>query len=264
MGSTPNSPSPSDRMIWPAAFLLSLLAAGQIIAAEITVFAAASLTDSLKEIGAAYEKATGDKVRFNFAASNVLAMQIQAGAPADIFFSADGVRMDALDVAGLIEKDTRIILLENTLVIITATNGIRISRPEDIGQASVKRISIGDTRAVPAGIYAKSWLETAGLWKSVESRIVPAENVRAAMAVVEAGNAEAGIVYKTDAAISKKVTVALEIPAAQSPKITYPAAVVRGSRNPVAARAFLTHLAGKSAAATFAKFGFQLPILTEP
>jgi molybdate transport system substrate-binding protein len=242
----------------PLYILLSLLAVGPLTAAEITVFAAASLTDSLKEIAKGYEKTSGDTVRFNFAASNTLAQQIQAGAPADVFFSADEAKMDSLDAAGLIAKETRKDLLGNSLVIITPPEGVKISKPADLTQPAIKHLSLGDPKAVPAGVYAKAWLEKAGLWKSVEARVVPAENVRAAMAVVESGNAEAGIVYKTDAAISKKITVALEIPSAEGPKITYPAAVVKDSRNADAARKFLTYLAEKTADETFAKFGFSV------
>lgn len=242
----------------PFLTLLAFLSAGQLFAAELTVFAAASLTDSLKQIGAEYEKATGDKVRFNFAASNVLAQQIQAGAPADIFFSADEAKMDSLDKAGLILQDTRKNLLGNTLVIITPQDGLALSEPEDLAKPEIKHLSLGDPKAVPAGVYAKEWLEKINLWKSIEAKIVPAENVRAAMAVVESGNAEAGIVYKTDAAISKKVTVALEIPVTGGPKIIYPAAVVKDSRNAEAARKLLDFLADKKADETFAKFGFSV------
>ncbi|GAA5119643.1 molybdate ABC transporter substrate-binding protein [Luteolibacter yonseiensis] len=242
----------------PLSILLSLFLACQLTAAEITVFAAASLTDSLKEIAAGYEKATGDKVRFNFAASNTLAQQIQAGAPADIFFSADEAKMNALDAAGLVMKDTRKDLLGNSLVIITPEPGVKISAPEDLLKGDIRRLSLGDPKAVPAGVYAKEWLEKAGLWKKLEPKVAPAENVRAAMAVVESGNAEAGIVYKTDAAISKKVRIALAIPATEGPKITYPAAVVKDSRQPDAARKFLVYLADKTADDTFVRFGFTV------
>ncbi len=237
---------------------LSLLAAGRLLAAEITVFAAASLTDSLKEISTAYEKTSGDKIRFNFAASNVLAQQIHAGAPADLFFSADEAKMDSLETAGLIDRETRKNLLGNTLVVITPIPGLGISKPESLLNDGIKHFSIGNPKAVPAGIYAKAWLEKVGLWEKLQPKIVPAENVRAALAVVESGNAEAGIVYKTDAAISKKVRVALQIPAADGPEIIYPAALVSDSRNKEAARKFLAHLADKQARETFVKFGFSV------
>src|SRR4051812_7210911 len=122
----------------PLFVLLSILAAGQMTAAEVTVFAAASLTDSLKEIATDYEKTSGDTVRFNFAASNTLAQQIQAGAPADIFFSADEAKMNTLDAAGLIVKDTRKDLLGNSLVIITPIPGLKISEPGDLLKEDVK------------------------------------------------------------------------------------------------------------------------------
>ncbi len=235
-----------------------LCSAARPVTAEITVFAAASLTDSLEEIAADYENATGEKIRFNFAASNTLTQQIRAGAPADIFFSADEARMDALDTAGLIVKDTRRNLLENSLVIITPKNGVKISNPDDLAKPTIRHLSLGDPKSVPAGVYAKQWLVEIGLWKSVETKIVPAENVRAAMAVVESGNAEAGIVYKTDAAISEKIIVSFEISATRGPKIIYPAAVLKDSRNMAAARKFITYLAGMQADQAFAKFGFSV------
>lgn len=236
-----------------------LLATSPLLHAEITVFAAASLTDSLKEIATSYEKATGEKVRFNFAASNTLAHQIQAGAPADIFFSADAAKMDALDAAGLIARETRKNLLGNSLVIITPADGPAIANAKDLAGPTIKHLSIGDPRAVPAGIYAKAWLEKAGLWAVLQRKIVPAESVRTALAVVESGNAQAGIVYKTDAAISKKVKIVMEIPPPETPAIIYPAAVLKDSRKAVAARKFLAHLAEKEAADTFTRFGFSTP-----
>ena len=222
------------------------------------MFAAASLTNALTEIGAAHEKATGDKVIFNFAASNTLARQIEAGAPADVFFSADEAQMDALANKGLIDKATRKALLGNTLVIVTAPDGPAIAKVADLGGPAIKRISVGNPKAVPAGVYAKKHLEKLGLWETLQPKLVPAENVRAALAVVESGNAEAGIVYKTDAAISKKVKVALEIPAAEGPKIVYPVALVAESRHAAAAKKFLARLAGKEAGVVFTKLGFTL------
>lgn len=234
-----------------------LLATVAFLHAEITVFAASSLTDSLTEIAAGYEKATGDKVRFNFAASNTLAQQIQAGAPADIFFSADEAKMDSLVAAGLIANETRKDLLGNSLVIITPLDGPAITHAKDLTSPAIKYLSLGDPRAVPAGVYAKAYLEKAGLWAALQPKVVPAESVRTALAVVESGNAEAGIVYKTDAAISKKVKVVLEIPTADTPKITYPAAMVKDSRNAGAARKFLAYLSENAATETFRKFGFS-------
>lgn len=238
--------------------LALLVMSGRLFASEVTVFAASSLTDAMKEIAAAYEKATGDKVVFNFAASNTLAQQIKAGAPADVFFSADEAKMDALEKDGLLVKGTRRDILGNSLVIITPPGGLRIGKPEDLRNAAIKHFSVGDTAAVPAGVYAKAWLEKVGLWKVLEPKLVPAENVRAALAVVESGNAEAGMVYKTDAAISKKVVIAWEIPAAEGPKIIYPAALLTDSRNQPAARKLLDYLSDEDASRSFVKFGFSL------
>lgn len=238
--------------------LFSLAAVLPVAADEIIVFAAASLTDSLKEIGAAYEKATGETVRFNFAASSTLAEQIKAGAPADLFFSADEAKMDLLAQAKLIDPATRKDLLGNSLVVITPVHGVRISEPVDLTKAAIKHLSLGDPKAVPAGVYAQAWLEKHKLWDAVQAKVVPAENVRAALAVVVSGNAEAGIVYKTDAAIAKNIQVAYQIAAEDGPKIVYPVALVSDSRHQPAARKFLAHLASEEAAKSFTKFGFTV------
>lgn len=238
------------------ALAFSLLAAGRLRAGEITVFAAASLTEALKEIAVSHEQTSGDKVRFNFAAASTLAQQIQAGAPADIFFSADEAKMNHLEKLQLIAKETRKPLLGNALVIITAPDGPAINKVADLLQPTVKRISLGDPKAVPVGVYTKRYLEKLGFWLAIEPKIARAENVRASLAVVEMGNAEAGIVYKTDAAITRKVKVVLEIPAAEGPKIVYPVAMVKDSRHADAAKKFLVFLDGREATAIFRRFGF--------
>src|ERR1051325_1828351 len=226
-------------------------------AAEIRVSAAASLTDALKEIAAAYEKQTGDKIFFNFAASSFLALQIEQGAPADIFFSADEAKMDALDQKGLIDKSTRKSLLSNALVIVVSTDkGASISTPHDLLNTKIKRIALAEPKTVPAGIYAEQFLQRQNLWGGLNSKIVPTENVRGALSAVEAGNADAAIVYKTDAATSKKVKIAFEVPAADSPAISYPIALLKDAKNAAAAKAFLKQLQSQDAAAIFRKFGF--------
>lgn len=237
--------------------LFVFLAGNGLHAAEITVFAAASLTDSLKEIGVTYEKQSSDKIVFNFSASSTLARQIEEGAPADIFFSADEARMDGLEKKGLIERGTRKSRLGNTLVIVTAADGgVALSSPQELAEPKVKRIALADPKAVPAGIYAKAWLEKIRLWPVVEPKIVPTENVRAALAAVESGNVEAGIVYKTDAGISKKVKISCEVPAKDTPDISYPIALVKESKQPEAAKRFLNYLGSKEAGDIFKKFGF--------
>ena len=233
------------------------LVAVELRAAEITVFAAASLTDSLKEIAGAYEKQSGDKVVFNFGASSTLARQIEEGAPADIFFSADEAKMDGLEKKGLILKETRKSRLSNALVIVVAAErGAAISSPKDLASDKVKRLALAETKTVPAGIYAKEFLQKQDLWGAVEDKVVPAENVRAALAAVESGNAEAGIVYRTDAAISKKVKVAYEVPRSGGPDISYPLAIVKETKQPELATHLLNYLDSKEAGKVFEKYGF--------
>src|SRR6267154_2258554 len=205
-----------------------MLAATRPHAAELTVFAAASLTDSLKEIAVAYEKQSGDKIVFNFGASSMLARQIAEGAPADIFFSAEEARMDAVESKGLIVKDTRKSRLSNVLVIVVAAKGgAAIRGPKDLATDKVKRLALAEPGIVPAGVYAKEYLQKQNLWSAVEGKVIPTENGRAALAAVEAGNVEAGMVYRTDAAISKKVKVAYEMTSADNPNISYPMAILK-------------------------------------
>ena len=227
--------------------------------AEITVFAAASLTDVLKQVAVAYQKHSTDKILFNFAATSMLARQIEEGAPADIFFSADEATMNGLDKKGLIFKDTRKSRLSNLLAIVVANEaGAVINGPQELATEKVKRLALADPKAVPAGIYAEQYLRKQKLWAAVEPKIIPTENVRGALAAVEAGNADAAIVYKTDAAISKHVKVACMIPAKDGPEISYPMAVLRGTKQGEAARKFQQFLASEEAGKIFKLFEFGL------
>jgi molybdate transport system substrate-binding protein len=228
-------------------------------AGEITVFAAASLTDSLRQAAAHYEKDSGDKIIFNFGASSTLARQIEEGAPADIFLSADEAKMDGLEKKGLIESATRKSRLGNVLVVVVAADSaLQIQSAGDLTNASIQKIALADPRAVPAGVYAKAWLEKQQLWSVIEPKVVPAENVRGALAAVEAGNVAAGVVYKTDAGISKKVKVVYEVPAADAPVISYPLALVKDSKQPEAAKKFLNYLDSAAAGDIFKQFGLTL------
>jgi molybdate transport system substrate-binding protein len=228
-------------------------------AVEITVFAAASLTDSLKAIAASYEKQSEDKIVFNFGASSTLARQIDAGAPADIFFSADEAKMDGLEKKGLIDTSTRKSRLGNTLVVVVPTDStLFIKSASDLTNASVKQIALADTRAVPAGVYAKAWLAKLRLWSLIQPKVVSTENVRSALAAVASGNVDAAVVYKTDAAISKKVRIAREILRDEGPHISYPMALVKNSQKPEAAKRFLNYLASEEAGQIFKRFGFIL------
>lgn len=226
-------------------------------AADINVFAAASLTDSLKKIAVAYEKQSEDKIVFNFGASSTLARQIEEGAPADVFFSADEARMDGLERNGRIVNGTRKSRLSNLLVIVVAADSdVVIHSATNLASAEIKRVAVADPKAVPAGVYAKAYLTKLNLWAVVEPKVIPTENVRAALAAVESGNVEAGIVYKTDAAISKKVKIAWEIPRAEGPDISYPVALVKESKQLEAAKKFLQYLDSSDATKVFEAFGF--------
>ena len=221
------------------------------------VFAAASLTDALHEIAAAYERRTGVSVVFNFGASSILARQIEQGAPADLFLSADEEKMDALAKRGLIDARTRVSVLSNTLVIVVPREGgKRIHAPRDLAATHIRSIALAEPSSVPAGIYARQWLIARGLWNAVSAKVIPTDNVRAALAAVESGNVDAAIVYKTDALISRKVRVAYAVPRADGPAISYPFAVVTEAENPEAARRLLAHLRSKAARDVFTKHGF--------
>lgn len=239
---------------------ITVLGAAGVSAAEVTVFAAASLSDALKEIAPLYTKAMGDTLRFNFGASGALARQIKEGALADVIFSADELRVDQLEKAGLLLPGTRCTVLANTLVIVVAADGgAPVKTLDDLAKADVKRIAIGEPATVPVGTYTKEYLQKTGHWKKLIDKLVPLDSVRAALAAVESGNAEAGFVYKTDALISKKVKIAIEVPLAEGPKITYPVAVLKDAKQPDAAKALVDFLAGGGAQKVFAKYGFLPP-----
>jgi len=221
----------------------------------IHVSAAASLMDALQEIARQYRQAT---IVFNFGASNLLARQIIEGAPADVFISADEASMNRLQQRGLIEPKRRRSILSNTLVIIVpADSTMRISSARDL--LSVQKLALAAPDAVPAGIYAKEYLQRLGLWEGVGPNVIPTDNVRSALAAVESGNVDAGIVYKTDALISRAVKIAYEVPRAEGPKISYPAAVIADSREKAAAQHFLDFLQSATAREIFRHFGFLLP-----
>jgi molybdate transport system substrate-binding protein len=229
----------------------------RIHAADIQVFAAASLTDALREIGLDYEKQSGDRMVINFGASSTLARQIEEGAPADIFFSADEAKMNALEKNGRLLPGTRKSRLSNSLVLVVAADSsLTLRSMADLTNAVVKRVALADPKAVPAGLYAKAHLEKLRLWPMVEPKVVPTENVRGALAAVESGNVEAAIVYKTDAGVSKRVRIAREVPPSEGPDISYPMAIVKETKQPDAARRCLAHLESDAATRVFEKFGF--------
>jgi len=221
------------------------------------VHAAASLTDALKEIGPSFEKQSGDTLRFNFGASSTLARQIEEGAPGDLFLSADEAKMDGLEKKGLLLPGTRRSLLSNRLVIIVPADAQQIPKSAaELTKPEYKKIAVAEAATVPAGIYAREYLQRLGIWDALNGKLVPTENVRGALAAVEGGNVEAGFVYKTDALVSRKVKIALEIASDEGPKISYPLAILKSSKNAGRSKSLADYLGGPEARATFLKFGF--------
>ncbi|MBA3831256.1 MAG: molybdate ABC transporter substrate-binding protein [Chthoniobacterales bacterium] len=238
---------------------VSLFLGVSVRAAQITVHAASSLADVMKEVAPAYEKQSGDKVRLNFDASSILARQIEEGAPADLFLSADEAKMDALEEKNLLAPGTRKSLLSNTLVIVVPTDSnLPIHSAADLANnGAIKKIALAQPSTVPAGIYSKEYLTKSRLWDKVSPKVIPTQNVRAALAAVESGNVEAGFVYKTDALGSRQVKIACEIPAAEGPKISYPVAALAASPDLAAAKKFLAYLESDAALAVFRRYGFS-------
>ena len=238
--------------------LAVLVPAGQDAPAEkrITVSAAVSLTDAMGAVAEAYAR-TGRGVRFNFGASNVLARQIVSGAPVDVFISADEAQMEEVAAAGLLKDGSRVPLLRNQLAVAVPSDRPRTFRSiREIADPAFKRIAIGDPAAVPAGVYAKAYLQKEGLWATVEARIVPTGSVRAALAAVESGAADAAIVYRTDVRVSPKATVAWTVAAADGPRIVYPVAIIRTTATAADAQRFVDFLRTETAGRIFERFGF--------
>jgi molybdate transport system substrate-binding protein len=234
--------------------LLSLVLPAQARAEEVMVFAAASLNDALTEAGQAFQAESGHAVRFSFGASSDLARQIKLGAPADVFFSADLAKMDELERAGLVKSADRRTLLSNQLVVIaSAGSALQVASARDL--VAVKRLALADPELVPAGIYARKWLEAEGVWAQVKPNVIPTLDVRAARSAVETRAADAAVVYKTDAAGAAKVRIALEVPREKGPAITYPVARLAGTKK-AAAGQWVEFLAGPKAKALFEKHGF--------
>jgi molybdate transport system substrate-binding protein len=227
---------------------------------EITVSAAISLKDSLDEIGQKFEAThPGVKLTFNYGASGTLQRQIEQGAPVDLFFSAAEKQMDQLQEKGLIDQATRRDIVANQLVLIAPAANQSLHGFDNLTDPSVKIVALGEAATVPAGMYAHETLEKLGLLAAVEKKAVYAKDVRAVLTYVETGNADAGIVYQSDAQGSTKVRIVATAPADSHDPIVYPAALIKGAKNPAAAQMFLKSLTGSDARAIFAKHGF-LPV----
>ncbi len=226
-------------------------------AAELHVSAAASLTDVMREIAPSYEQRTGNVLLFNFGASSTLERQIEEGAPADVFISADEEKMDRLQHRGLILKASRRDILSNTLVIIVPRDRRAKLSPADLTSDSIRNVAVAEPQSVPAGIYAKTYLRKLRVWDRITFKLVPMDNVRSVLAAVESENADAGIVYKTDALSSNAVRIAFEVPVSEGPDIEYPAAVVADSKQRAAAQQFVDQLLSPAVQQIFLKHGFR-------
>jgi molybdate transport system substrate-binding protein len=247
------------------AWLTLLLASlAQVAPADaLTVSAAVSLTEALEDVGSAYRTAGGGPVSFNIAGSNVLSRQVVSGAPVDVFISADDAQMDVVERAQLLVPGTRTPVVANQLVVIVGTKAPPITSVGGLAAEDFRRIAIGDPAAVPAGVYAKQYLDRAGLWPRLESKIVPTANVRAALAAVQNGSADAAIVYATDAKTVPNLRPAVMISGPESPRIVYPAAVIKTTRRMASATRFVEFLRGPVAQAIFERHGF-VPVTGRP
>ena len=248
-------PKPSFRVL-KLLFAFCLLSFVNVcLAGEVTVFAAASLTNVLSDLAKTYEASHNVKIKFSFAASGALAKQIEAGAPADLFISADTKWMDYLNGKAKIDKSSRVNLAGNTLVLIAPKGKgfpVRLDKEFNFADAFKGKLCTGQTESVPVGIYAKESLTKLGWWNSLKERVVGTDDVRAALDLVGRGEC-IGIVYTTDAKVSSKVETIASFPDELHTPIIYPTALVTQSGE---AKAFFDYL--KSAGKLFAKYGFKV------
>jgi len=252
------------RWAWMASLAAEMIAAGALMsparADGLIVFAAASLNNALDAINAEWRGESGKQAVISYAASSTLAKQIENGAPADLFISADRQWMDYLQQRNLIDPQTRIDLLGNRLVLIAprdsaveATIGPGFPLAHLLGEG---RLAMADPAAVPGGIYGKAALTKLGVWPTVANRIAAAENVRAALVLVARGEAPLGIVYQTDAAVETQVRIVATFPPGSVPPIVYPMALTKTARPDAAT--FAAYLRGPAAAKVFAAQGFTV------
>ena len=223
---------------------------------ELLVFAAASLTDALTEIGRAFEAQSEIGIAFSYGGSQELAQQISSGAPADLFIPAGQFPMEFLADKGMIEREA-MNLLSNKLVVVTRTNGIQIENLEQLNTDIVERIAIADPDLAPAGGYARESLTRLGLWDELQGKLVIGADVRVTLAYLESGNVDIALVYKTDARVASNVNVLDLVPSDSYTSVAYPAVVVRRSEKKAEADEFLEFLRSEAAAEIFLRHGFE-------
>lgn len=226
---------------------------------ELLVSAAASLKDSLEQIARNYESSHDRiRIRLNFGSSGMLQQQIEQGAPADLFLSAGRRQMDVLADKGLIRESHDVLANELVLILRTDLNG-GVTDAESLLASGIRHIAIGEPDTVPAGIYARQALTSLGLWDKLSFKLVYAKDVRHVLTLVETGNADAGIVYRTDAGKSDRVKLVFAFPPETYDPIVYPFGIVSQAAHPAEAEAFLAHLQSEEAMQVFRAFGFQRP-----
>ena len=225
---------------------------------ELNVCAAASLTDALGEIYDEYKKESDDLITFNFAASGTLQKQIIAGAPCDLFISASKGHMDGLADEGLIVAESRSDLLGNSLTLVAAAEKADAVKLDNLNGADVGSIAIGEPESVPAGQYAKQSLESMGVWDEVKDKLIFGKDVKQVQEYVDTGNADCGLVYRSDALMMTTGKIIGDVPENSHDPIVYPAALIAGSENQEAAAAFLKFVSGDFARTVFEKYGFKV------
>ncbi len=241
---------------------VAALACSNAAPRSVTVFAAASLREACDDVAALWRTEHPDvELVFNFAASNFLAQQIEATRAADLFLSADVEQLDKVRRSGAVALEGPRPWLSNELVVVAPASGapVAVERAADLAGPRVARLSLANPASVPAGSYARKWLETQGVWASVEARVVPGVDVRAALAAVESGACELGVVYATDAAISERVRIVFRVPPEQGPRIEYSIAALRGPAPAALASEALAHFLSPAAEACFERRGFAIP-----
>jgi molybdate transport system substrate-binding protein len=244
-----------------ALVLAPLLAgcAGETKSADLTVSVAASLQAAMKELAGLFEQSHPNvRLKYNFGASGMLAQQIERGVPVDVFFSAAPGPMDQLERQGLIAPDSRRNVLRNQIVLIAPKDRSAPASFSDLRDPAVKLLALGNPESVPAGSYGREALQKMGLWEVLQPKLVLAQDVRQVLTYVETGNADAGIVYATDAGESDRVRVAARAPEDSHAPVIYPAAVVKDSRQPAAAREFVKFLITPPARAVFERHAFSV------